>query len=101
MNRDERPALRGRSQFQIPGSPPKTNIIVAKSTADTEQVREPWELTRSDAKSESWGLENLFERSQISGETRMPNLMERKSTRRVENGAAHQTSASNESVIWR
>jgi hypothetical protein len=42
----------------------------------------------SDAKSESWGLEDLFERPQISRQTRMPNLMEGKSTRRVENGAA-------------
>jgi hypothetical protein len=33
----------------------------------------------SDAKSESWGLEDLFERPQISRQTRMPNLMERKS----------------------
>jgi hypothetical protein len=40
----------------------------------------------SDAKSESWGLEDLFETPQISRQTRMPNLMERKSTRRVENG---------------
>jgi hypothetical protein len=41
---------------------------------------------RNDAKSESWGLEDVFERPQISRQTRMPNLMERKSTRRVENG---------------
>ena len=51
----------------------------------------------SDAKSESWGLEDLFERPQISRQTRMPNLMERKSTRRVENGAAPPTSVSNKS----
>jgi hypothetical protein len=31
----------------------------------------------------------------------MPNLMERKSTRRVENGAAQPTSVSNKSVNWR
>jgi hypothetical protein len=37
----------------------------------------------SDAKGESWGLEDLFERPQISRQTRMPNLMEGKSTRRV------------------
>ncbi len=55
----------------------------------------------SDAKSESWGLEDLFERPQVSRQTRMPNLMERKSTRRVENGAAQPTSVSNKSVNWR
>jgi hypothetical protein len=55
----------------------------------------------SDAKSESWGLEGLFERPQIPRQTRMPNLMERKSTRRVENGAAQPTSVSNKSVNWR
>src|SRR4029077_19568617 len=38
----------------------------------------------NDAKGESRGLEDLFERPQISGQTRMPHLMERKSTRRVE-----------------
>lgn len=31
----------------------------------------------------------------------MPNLMERKSTRRVENGAAQPTSVINKSVNWR
>ena len=56
---------------------------------------------RNDAKSESWGLEDVFERPQISRQTRMPNLMERKSTRRVENGAAQPTSVSNKSVNWR
>jgi hypothetical protein len=55
----------------------------------------------SDAKSESWGLEDLFERPQISRQTRMPNLMERKSTRRVENGSAQPTSIGNKSVNWR
>jgi hypothetical protein len=55
----------------------------------------------SDAKSESWRLEDLFERPQISRQTRMPNLMERKSTRRVENGAAQPISISNKSVNWR
>ena len=39
---------------------------------------------RNDAKGESWGLEDLFEKPQISGQTRMPHLMERKSTRRIE-----------------
>ena len=38
----------------------------------------------NDAKGESRGLEDLFERPQISGQTGMPHLMERKSTRRVE-----------------
>jgi hypothetical protein len=52
----------------------------------------------SNAKSESWGLEDLFERPQISRQTRMRNLMERKSTRRVENGAAQPTSISNKSA---
>jgi hypothetical protein len=51
----------------------------------------------SEAKSESWGLEDLFERPQISRQTRMPNLMERKSTRRVENSAAQSASVSNKS----
>ena len=52
----------------------------------------------SDAKSESWGLEDLFERPQISRQTRMPKLMERKSPRRVETGAPQPTSVSNKSV---
>ena len=42
----------------------------------------------SNAKSESWRLEGLFERTQISRQTRLPNLMERKSTRWVEEGEA-------------
>jgi len=49
----------------------------------------------NDAESESWGLEDLFERAQISRQTWMPNLMERESTRRVENGAAHPICVSN------
>ena len=43
----------------------------------------------SDAKSKSRGLEGLFERAQISRQTRLLNLMERKSTRRVEDGEAY------------
>ncbi len=38
----------------------------------------------NDARGESRRMEDLFERPQISGQTRMPHLMERKSTRRVE-----------------
>ena len=40
----------------------------------------------SNAKSESCRLEDLFERTQISQQTRLPNLMESKSTRWVEEG---------------
>jgi hypothetical protein len=46
----------------------------------------------SDAKRESRGLENLFERPQVSRQTWMSRLMERKSTRCVETGGKAQTS---------
>jgi hypothetical protein len=46
------------------------------------------------------GLEDLFERPQISLQTRMPNLMERKSTRRVENAAAQPTSVRERVRQW-
>ena len=40
----------------------------------------------TDAKREPWWLEDLFERPQISRQTKMPHLTVGTSTRRVENG---------------
>ena len=48
----------------------------------------------------SKGLEDLFERPQISLQTRMPNLIERKSTRRVENAAAQPSSVREQVRQW-
>jgi hypothetical protein len=55
----------------------------------------------SDAKSESWGLEDLFERPQISRQTRMPNLMEGNRPAGSNTARPKPTSVGNKSVNWR
>jgi len=87
----------------------RTSVIISRvrgrtspcrcSRSNSEQEREVGEAViikpeGTDAESESWGLEDLYERPQVSRQTRMPNLMERKSTRRVETDAAPPTSVS-------